>query len=69
MLTSKQMNLQYITDAAGKKTAVVLPIAEFQALMEDLADLAIAAERYAEPTVSHTNVVAELKRDGLLFCD
>ncbi|HOT90814.1 MAG TPA: hypothetical protein PLJ78_04195 [Anaerolineae bacterium] len=67
MLTSKQMDLQYITDASGKKTAVVLPIAEFQALMEDLADLAIAAERYAEPTISHANVVAELKHDGLLY--
>ncbi len=65
MLTSKQLDLQYITDASGRKTAVVLPIEKFQELMEDLADLAIAAERYAEPTVSHANVVAELKLDGL----
>lgn len=65
MLTSQQMDIQYITDASGKKTAVVLPIEKFQELMEDLADLAIAAEGYAEPTISHANVVAELKRDGL----
>lgn len=67
MIMIKQMELQYITDASGKKTAVVLPIDKFQELMEDLADLAIVAERYAEPTVSHANVVAELKRDGLLY--
>ncbi len=67
MLAIKEVNLQYITDASGNKTAVVLPITEFQELMEDLADLVIAAERHAEPTISHADVVAELKRDGLIY--
>jgi hypothetical protein len=66
MLKVKEMDLQYITNQAGEKTAVILPIAEFQELLEDVADLATVAERRAEPTISHDELLAELKRDGLL---
>jgi hypothetical protein len=60
-----QLNIQYITDAAGEKSAVILPIAQFYELLEDLEDLAIAAERKNEPTIPHQQVVEELKKDGL----
>jgi PHD/YefM family antitoxin component YafN of YafNO toxin-antitoxin module len=66
MLNLKELKLQYITDESGEKTAVVLPIAEFQALMEDIEDLAIVAERRDEPTIAQDVLVAELKRDGLI---
>lgn len=59
-------SLRYVTDGEGAKTAVILPIAEFEDLLEDLRDLATIAERRDEPTVSHDDLVAELKRDGLL---
>ena len=39
---------------------------DFNALMEDLEDLAAVAERRDEPTVSHQQLVDELKQDGLL---
>lgn len=57
---------EYITDADGHRKAVVLPIEEYESLIEDLADLAIVAERRGEPTLSHEAVMDELERDGLL---
>ena len=58
--------LQYITDEHGDRTAVVLPIAEYEKLIEDLDDLAIVAERRDEPVIAHDAFLADLKRDGTL---
>lgn len=66
MVELKNLHLQYITDKAGEKTSVILPIVEFQELLEDIEDLATVAERREESTISHEEVVAELKRDGFL---
>ena len=49
---------QFLTDAEGKRTAVVLPIEEYERLLEDLHDLSVAAERQDEPTIT----LDELKR-------
>ncbi len=56
--------LQYLTNKSGEKTAVVLPLSEYEKLIEDLEDLAVVAERRDEPTISHEQIKAELKRDG-----
>ena len=45
---------------------MVLPIAAYEKLIEDLEDLAVVAERRDEPTIPHEQFVAELKRDGIL---
>lgn len=66
MLELKEANLQYITNEAGAKSAVVLPMNLFQTLLEDLEDLAAIADRRNESTTSHTDLLAELKRDALL---
>jgi hypothetical protein len=58
--------LQYITDDRGERTAVVLPIGDYEKLLEDLDDLAVVAERRDEPVVPHDQFIAELKRDGIL---
>ena len=58
--------LQYLTDEHGDRTAVVLPISEYEKLLEDLADLAVVAERRDEPVISHDDFLADLKRDGTL---
>jgi hypothetical protein len=58
--------VKYITDAGGERTAVVLPILDYEKLIEDLEDLAVIAERRGEPTIPHEQFVSELKRDGLL---
>ena len=55
------MNLiqeQYVVDAKGKKTAVILAIEDYEQLLEDLHDLAIVAERRVEQPIS----LAELKK-------
>jgi len=59
-------SVQFVTDDSGQKTAVVLPIAEYERLMEDLEDYAIIADRRKEPTISHELFVSELKQDGTL---
>jgi hypothetical protein len=58
--------VQFITDEQGERTAVVLPISEYEKLLQDLEDLAVVAERREEPTIPHEQFLAELKRDGLL---
>ena len=58
--------LQYLTDEHGAKTAVVLPIADYEKLLEDLEDLAVVAERRGEPTIPHEQFIGDLKRDGIL---
>jgi hypothetical protein len=66
MLDIKQLEVQYVTDQTGVKTGVLMPIAEFEELLEDIEDLAAVAERREEPTVSHEDLLVELKRDGLI---
>lgn len=57
---------QYITDEAGKRVSVVIPVAEYEALLEDIEDLAAIAERREEPTVSHTDLLESMRRDGIV---
>jgi PHD/YefM family antitoxin component YafN of YafNO toxin-antitoxin module len=66
MIDIKELNPEFITDKEGNKKAVVLSISDFRELMEDLEDLAVMAERRNEPTISHEDLLAELKNDGLL---
>ena len=44
----------------------VLPIKEFEELLENIEDLAIVAEWREEPTMAHDQLLIELKRDGLI---
>jgi hypothetical protein len=52
--------VKYITDDHGERTAVVLPISDYEKLLEDLEDLAAVAERREEPTIPHEQFVSEL---------
>ena len=65
-IPSMNSTLNYLTDEHGERTAVVVPLSEFEKLMEDLEDLAVVAERRDEPVLPHDQFVAELKRDGIL---
>lgn len=60
------MHPQYVINERGEKTSVILPISEFEEFLEDIEDLATMAERRNEPTVSHEDLIAELKKDGLI---
>ncbi|MCK4579786.1 MAG: hypothetical protein KAU10_00450 [Dehalococcoidia bacterium] len=57
---------RYIVDEKGERTSVILPLNEYQEMVEDLHDLAIIAERREEPTVSFEKLKQKLKKDGLL---
>lgn len=57
---------QFLTDSQGKRTAVVLPIEDYERLLEDLHDLAVIADRRDEETVDWEAVKARLREDGLL---
>ena len=60
------MNARYITSEDGSRTDVVLPVADYEELMEDLHDLAVIAERREEPSIPLEEVKKKLKEDGLL---
>lgn len=66
MINTEDLTVNYITNEAGEKTGVILSITQFEELLEDLADLAIIAERRNESATSHEDLVAELKRDDLI---
>ena len=57
---------QFIVDRNGRKKAVILAFREYANLMEDMADLAVTAERRLEKKISHKDFLAGLKKDGLL---
>jgi len=67
MVDLKQLELQYVTNEAGEKMAVIIPFAEFQLLIEDLKDLAAVAERRDESTAPHDELLVELGQDRLIY--
>lgn len=56
MSVIEELKVQYITNDEGQRSAVVIPIEQFNQLLEDLADLAVIAERRDEPTISHAQL-------------
>ena len=60
------MTTQFLTDESGKRVAVVLPVEDYDDLMEDISDLAAVAERRNEDRVTLTEVKERLIADGLL---
>lgn len=66
MTKVNDLHPQYITDEKGERKSVILSIAEFEELVQDIEDLAAVAERREEPTISHEDLIAELKEDGLI---
>ena len=64
----KKFQEQYIVDEKGQKTAVILPIEEYNELLEDIHDLAVIAERQDEPTITFAEVKERLRRDGFFSC-
>jgi PHD/YefM family antitoxin component YafN of YafNO toxin-antitoxin module len=61
-----KIQAQYIVDEKGERSAVVVPVEEYDELMEDLHDLAVIADRRDEPTITHEELKRRLKADGLL---
>jgi hypothetical protein len=55
---------QFVIDAKGKKTGVILSLRRYQKLMEDLHDLAIVAERRFEEPIPLEEMKRRLRKDG-----
>jgi PHD/YefM family antitoxin component YafN of YafNO toxin-antitoxin module len=60
------MKTQFLIDDRGQKVAVVIPIADYESLMEDVSDLAAVAERRDDDRVSLAELKEQLTADGLL---
>jgi len=56
-----KIQTQYIIDESGQKTAVVLPVEEYEELLEDIHDLAVIAERRDEPTIKFDDLKKSVK--------
>jgi PHD/YefM family antitoxin component YafN of YafNO toxin-antitoxin module len=57
---------QYVVDKEGQRRAIILPIEEYEELLEDLHDLAVIAERRDEPVIPFEELKKRLRKDGLL---
>ena len=61
-----KLHEKFIIDENGHKTSVVLPVRDYESLLEDIHDLATIAERKHEKTISSFAMKAKLKKNGLL---
>jgi hypothetical protein len=69
MLRLGTLDPKFVTDSHGEKTAVILPIGQFDelvALLEDLEDIAAIEKEGDQPTRSHEDFVKALKASGYL---
>ena len=51
----------YVVDASGNRIAVMLPIDEYQGLLQDVQDLAVIAQLKNEPTVPLDVVMEQME--------
>ena len=61
-----QKNVHFVTDADGRKTAVILPIEEYEDLMDDLAMGRAAHESNSQPRRAVDDVVKEMRAAGAI---
>ncbi len=54
---------KFVVDAKGRRTAVILSMARYEQLLEDLHDLAVVAERRDEESVSLEEMRGRLERE------
>ena len=60
------MSTQFVIDDQGNKVAALIPIAEYEELMEDLVDLAAVAEQRDEEGIPLEEVKNRLLANGIL---
>ncbi len=57
---------QYVIDDHGRKTAIILPVKEYDKMLQDIHDLAVVAERRREGTITLADMKKRMKKSGLL---
>ncbi len=65
-LEKGQEQYQYIVDANGNKTAVILDIELYEQMLEDIHDLAVVAERRSQSAISLAEMKKKLSLNGTL---
>ena len=58
--------VKYLTDEDGNKHSVVIPVQEYEDMLEDIQDLVSVAERKDESSISLDEVLKNLKDDGYI---
>jgi hypothetical protein len=66
MVDIKKFRLRFVTNRKGKKTEVIMKVKDFEELLEDLNDMSIVAERRDEETISHKDLVKDLKKNDII---
>ena len=59
-------SVQYITDANGERTAIILPLDEYGEILEDMHVIRVVEETKDEPRIPWAEVKAELVSEGKL---
>jgi hypothetical protein len=54
--------IEYVIDDQGKKKAVIIDLAEWGELWEDISDILVSQQREKEPRVSWDTLKAEMKK-------
>lgn len=62
-------NVQYVTNENGQRTAVILPIEEYEELLEDLHVTRVAEETKDDERILWKDLKTELISDGKLDVD
>ncbi len=57
---------RYVVDRRGVKEGVILPLAEYRQLLEDLHDLAVVAERREESPSTLKEMRRRLRQHGVI---
>jgi hypothetical protein len=52
--------VQYVVDASGKRTAVIISLEEWGELWEDIYDVIVSEARQSEPTIAWETLKAEI---------
>jgi prevent-host-death family protein len=66
MVKAGRYDEEFVVDNRGRKRAVLIPIAKYRQLQEDLHDLGVILARRDEPASSLEEVEERLRQDGLL---
>ena len=58
--------IKFLTDEEGKRHSVVIPVEDYQEMLEDIEDLVTIAERKSETNITIEELKKNLKIDGLI---
>lgn len=64
MRSRMSKDIQYVTDVNGKRIAIILPIEDYENLLEDLNVIAAAYETRNEPIRPLEDVIADWRAAG-----